>query len=273
MYELLLSAIGDTPAPYAPMAFPFWDDAYISAQMLEAHLNPATETATRPHAFVARSADWIASLGGGMLLDLGCGPGIYAEAFAERGFTVTGVDLSVRSIAYAKASAARKGLAITYMRKNYLDLGFDGDFDVAVLIYCDYGVLSPENRRKVLQHVHRALRPGGLLILDAWTPKSLEGFKEGQHIEYVENGGFWTAETHAIISCNARYPDGVYLEQRHIITALALRTYNIWNKVYTQPELVGELAGAGFAQVDVYGDVAGAPVAGDSPTLCVVARK
>ena len=53
------------------------------------------------------------------LLDLGCGPGIYAELFYQYGYQVTGIDLSKRSISYAQASAKQKGFDIIYLRSDY----------------------------------------------------------------------------------------------------------------------------------------------------------
>ncbi len=129
-----------------------------------------------------RSVDWIAGLLPPAqflrLLDLGCGPGLYAQRFCRHGYRVTGVDLSERSLDYARQSARKSGLAIDYVRQNYLDLDVPGSFDVAVMIYCDYGVLSEANRKRLLANVRKALRPGGCLLLDVFTPKQYEGREE-----------------------------------------------------------------------------------------------
>ena len=61
----------------------FWDDDHISAQLLQAHLDPSFEGASRPHAFIERSAEWIGRTVPPeiypALLDLGCGPGLYCK--------------------------------------------------------------------------------------------------------------------------------------------------------------------------------------------------
>ena len=66
--------------------------------MLEAHLNPEIDLATRKLDFVRQSAEWIAQTADPAvrprLLDIGCGPGIYAELFCQNGFDVTGLDFS-----------------------------------------------------------------------------------------------------------------------------------------------------------------------------------
>jgi 2-polyprenyl-3-methyl-5-hydroxy-6-metoxy-1,4-benzoquinol methylase len=84
----------------------FWDDPHISNHMLESHLNPDWDAATRTHEFIDRSVSWISKIVPSsqyeLLLDLGCGPGLYAERFKGAGYSVTGVDFSKRSIEYAK---------------------------------------------------------------------------------------------------------------------------------------------------------------------------
>lgn len=99
------------PAPFTPGEALFWDDPHISSQMLEAHLNPEVEAASRRPETIDRSVEWlIEALGlkpGDPILDLGCGPGLYASRFARAGMQVTGVDYSRRSIDYARSYAEK----------------------------------------------------------------------------------------------------------------------------------------------------------------------
>ncbi len=79
-----------------------WADDHISSRMLEHHLDPDSDIASRNHAFIRRAASWLVDefdLVGRRVLDLGCGPGLYAMELARREVEVTGVDFSNRSIA------------------------------------------------------------------------------------------------------------------------------------------------------------------------------
>lgn len=74
---------GERPAPFSRYTTPeFWNDPHISEQMLRHHLDPQSDRASRRHDFIGRSAAWIhATLqleSGNSVLDLGCGPGLYA---------------------------------------------------------------------------------------------------------------------------------------------------------------------------------------------------
>lgn len=273
MYTALLRAVAEKPAAFAPSSHPFWDDAHISRHMLAAHLNPAHPGASRSPGFMQRSVDWIAAQASGRLLDLGCGPGLYAARLARRGFAVTGVDMSARSIDYAREDAARQGLQIDYVLGNYLQTTFDQAYDAAIMVYCDLGVLSPGDRVRLLRNTWRALKPGGLFIADAWM-EHFYGEGEGAHtFAYAEDDGFWSPKPHLTMERRLRYPGGVHLEQYFVLTDDALETYNIWNESFDKAKLTALLREGGFTPLGFYGDIAGEPWREDGHTICVVARK
>ena len=72
---------------------------------------------------------------GKQLLDLGCGPGIYSELLYDKGFSVTGIDFSKRSIEYAQNHARETNRKIRYSYQNYLEMNYENEFDVIILIY------------------------------------------------------------------------------------------------------------------------------------------
>jgi SAM-dependent methyltransferase len=277
MYKNLLEHLSEKPSLYAPSTSKFWDDEHISKSMLEAHLNPELEAATRKLDFVRHSAGWIADLADPTarprLLDLGCGPGIYAELFDQLGFQVTGMDLSPRSIRYANENALKKKLKINYLLQNYLELDEEAAFDVITLIYCDFGVLCPEDRNSLLRKIHRALKPGGLFIVDAWTPSFYTEFKENKEWSYAE-GGFWSDQPYACLKSFYRYEEcNTFADQYVIVREDGIDCYNIWNHAYTPKEFRADLGMADFHQVSFYGNVAGDLYTEDSTSICAVAGK
>ena len=263
------------PQVYEASSSAFWDDENISRYMLEAHLDPDVEGATRKHAFIQRSADWIAERcrggAGKKILDLGCGPGLYAELFDDRGFQVTGLDFSRRSIQYAKEYASKTKRDIRYEYKNYLEMDYEEAFDVITLIYCDFGVLPPKDRKTLLGKIKRALKQDGILILDGFT-ETLP-FQELETVQYQEEG-FWSAGPHVLIQRNYKYPETANtLEQYLVVTEEDCHCYNLWNQRYSRESLKKEIESAGLCCIGFYDDVAGKAFTGRDTTICAVAEK
>lgn len=272
-----LRYIKEKPKVYEKSSSAFWDDENISKYMLEAHLNQEEDGATRKMEFVRKSVDWICGYCGGgtgkTLLDLGCGPGIYAELLAEKGFCVTGIDFSARSIQYAKQHAAEKQMNIRYQYQNYLEIDYQEKFDVIILIYCDFGVLAPEDRAVLLKKCRKALKDGGILFLDGWTDRFLSAFEEKDSVGYEESG-FWSEKPYAVIQRNSVYHDSQNtLEQYVVVTEENCECYNIWNQVYSREMLEAEIRNAGFSAPEFYDDAAGKAFTGRDETICAVIRK
>jgi len=274
MYNHLLNYLSRRPDVYEPSTLKFWDDKLISKSMLEAHLNPELEAATRKLDFVKKSAEWIENIANPTkrprLLDLGCGPGIYADLFARQGFEVTGIDLSPRSIEYAKRHTDH---SITYLCQNYLDIEYQNAFDVVALIYCDFGVLCGADRKTLLRKIYGALKEDGLFIVDVCSPAQYDGWEE-KHSWSYNSGGFWSASPYACLYSFYRYDDcRTYDEQYVIIEKDGVRCFNIWNHAFTPDELRDDLSEAGFKDTRFFGSVAGDASLLTSKAICAVAHK
>ena len=264
-----LKAFLQKPELYRANIHPFWDDEHISAQMLKAHLDPEGEAASRSHAFMDRSAEWIAQIAPPQafvrLLDLGCGPGLYAQRFAQRGYQVTGVDLSARSLQYAREHA--QGMKIRYLQGDYRRMALGETFDLVTLIYCDYGVMSPEDRLRVLANARHHLRPGGRMVMDVFSTAYEAKFTPYQRWQDCPEGGFWRAQPHIVLEEGARYPGHVLGRKYAVLMENELISYYLWDTCFTPDSLAAEAQAAGFCVAGIVGNAAGEAwtAAGDTP--------
>jgi SAM-dependent methyltransferase len=280
MNQIISQLIGlqQKPAPFTPGEPLFWDDPHISAQMLEVHLNPDVEAASRKPGTIDRSVDWLIETlrlkPGDPLLDLGCGPGLYASRFARRGLRVIGVDYSRRSIEYASRYAEENNLEIGYRYENYLELDDENRYKAALLIYGDFCPLSPQERSTLLRNVHRALKPNGRLGLDVSTRqhRSKHGIKKTW---YALESGFWKPGPHLVLEEGFDYAEqSIWLDQYTIVEADGkVSVYRNWFQDYTPESLAAELSQGGFSIEHLWGDLTGTPYAADSEWIGVIARK
>ena len=266
------------PAPFTPGEALFWDDAHISSQMLEAHLNPDIDAASRRLETIDRSVNWlIETLGlkpGVSILDLGCGPGLYASRFARAGLQVTGVDASRRSMEYAINDASENRLNIHFRYQNYLELDDENQYQAAFLIYGDLCPLNPEARSRLLMNIHRALQPGGNFVLDVSTREHRKryGNKNGW---YALESGFWKPGPHLVLEQGFDYPEqSIWLDQYIVIEADgAVSVYRNWFQDYTSESITAELAQAGFSVESLWGDLTGTPYTPDSEWIGLVTSR
>ena len=96
-----------------------WDDPEFSARMLREHLDQSHGAASRKAQERAAAAGLAVGKMGwrrdAHVLDVTCGPGLYAVALAGRGCQVTGIDFGPAAIAYARELAAAQGVASCYL--------------------------------------------------------------------------------------------------------------------------------------------------------------
>jgi 2-polyprenyl-6-hydroxyphenyl methylase / 3-demethylubiquinone-9 3-methyltransferase len=140
----------------------WWDPRGRMALLQQ--LNPARAAYFRAASARAlgRSVQGGGDMSGLWVLDVGCGGGYLAEAFARAGAVVSGVDLSASSIAAAQRHAQAAGLAIDYRPADARSLPYpDATFDV--VLSSDFLEHVSDQLDAVVAEQSRVLRPGGVL--------------------------------------------------------------------------------------------------------------
>ena len=266
-----LNTLLQKPKLYEKTQEKFWNDPHISKGMLETHLNPITDAASRRPECIERSVNWICSLlpRGAELLDIGCGPGLYAMRLSNRGLCVTGLDFSERSIIYAKEHDNKS----KYIWQDYLEMEFENLYDMVTLIWCDYGALIPEDRHNLLDRIYRALKPGGMFLFDVFTPQRNFSREESTSWEVCKHGGFWIPNPYICLNAQYYYSEYIRMQRTVIVEDGNIRCFNIWDTSFTKQALSEELQLHKFIPIDYFSDAEGNPFEEGSPTLCAVMKK
>jgi len=271
-----LKGLSGKPSLFEPGDGEIWTDEHISEYLLRAHLDPERDMASRRNQTIKQSCQWIVSrcgLGeGSKVIDLGCGPGLYCTELSRYGLDVTGVDFSKRSIEYAKE---HRDPDIEFIHGNYLDVEISGNYDAALVIYYDFGVLSEDDQDRLLERVSSLLKEGGYFVFDVLTPSHPEAGDETTRWTVKEDGGFWSSDSYVELFNRYYYPDDqVKLDQYIIINKNGeADVYRIWHRFFTASQISALLKKHGFVIEDFYGELIGTPNESGAEAMGIVARK
>ncbi len=274
-----LEKINERPEPFQfYTASDLWTDEHTSKQMLSFHLNEAIDVSSRNAAFINRSVEWIATefnIGKQFkIADFGCGPGLYAARLAKHGANVTGIDFSKSSIEYAKDIAAREQLNIIYVNQNYLEFETGDQFDLVLMIMCDFCALSPTQRKGLLRKFHKILKPRGSVLLDVYSSLAFEQKEEVTTYEVNQLNGFWSPNKYYGFLNTFKYDEEkVALDKYTIIELNRTRTVYNWLQYFAPEDLEREFRESGFSVTGLYSNVAGIPYDQKSGEFAVIARR
>ena len=152
------------------MSGSFWDDRYAGDEFAYG---------TEPNDFLAENVGYLPA--GGRILLPADGEGRNSVWLAEHGFAPVAVDFSAMGLEKAQSLAGERGVSIETVCADLIEWEWPcGSFDGVVAIFCH---LPPEARRTVHRAMLAALRPGGRLLLEAYTPAQLEYGTGGPPVE------------------------------------------------------------------------------------------
>ena len=254
-----------------------WSSPYVREQLLKAHLDPNSDAASRKPQTVQATVDWILEkqAGSGSIIDLGCGPGIYARKYAARGWRVVGVDINEAAIGHAIAAGESAALPVRYLQQSYLDRIDAGLFDVATCIYCDFGALTRAQQKTFLRNVHGLLAPGGTLVFDVFGPGISQTRTAGRSWQREAAGGFWSESACYVLSeCRHFEAEQVWGSKYIVIPeAGGPSTYVLWDHYFSVDQLSDLLAASGFSVLEVRTDIVKQSDFTSSDVLFVRARR
>lgn len=144
------------------MSGPFWDERYATDDYI---------FGTAPNVFLASQAELIRP--GMHALAIADGEGRNGVWLAELGAQVHAVDVSPVALAKAHKLAAERSVSLNFEQADVLNWNWPEDaYDLVAAIFIQFA--SPPERERIIAGIRRALKPGGLLILQGYTPKQVE---------------------------------------------------------------------------------------------------
>jgi SAM-dependent methyltransferase len=141
---------------------PWWEDLF-NEDFMRASSRVSDEHIRREVTFIEESLGVAA---GGVVLDLGCGAGHHAVEFASRGYGVVGYDLSLYQLALAADVAQERSQKINFLQGDMREMAFEEMFDGVFCWNTTFGYFEEDKNLAVAQRVFKALRPGGMFLID-----------------------------------------------------------------------------------------------------------
>ena len=150
-----------------------WHDPDFGRRTLAEHLDESHGAASRSTGERNLQLDWLwGKLGlqpGHRVIDITCGPGLYAIELARRGCYVTGIDINPAAIEHATELATQQGVSdrCTFICGDVRDrLDAEEPFDAALFLYEQLAVYSKIEDRQLLEKTGHVLKPGGRLAVE-----------------------------------------------------------------------------------------------------------
>jgi len=166
-----------SPKPWEDIQpnFP-WGDPEFSKRMLKEHLDPTHDLASRRPSLQSSQLAWVVESwfkprGVKNVLDLTCGPGLWANALARLGYTVRGIDISPAAIDHARKVAREEGLSATFLQGDIREVAFGSGYDAVLWLYGEANTLKWEEFAIVILKISESLNPEGILILELSHPE------------------------------------------------------------------------------------------------------
>ena len=236
------------------------NDPSFSERMLKEHLTQEHDLASRRFEKIDQYVDWIhiyvfnQNLPG-RLLDLCCGPGLYASRLAQLGYQVTGIDCSPASIEYAREQAEKADLPCEFIQADIREADYGNGYQEAMLIYGELNVFHPADIQKILNKIYQSLNHKGYLILEPHTFETIKKMGLSPASWYTSQGGLFSEEPHIVLEEHFWDEESRAATNRMIVIEARTKTVTCYAQsmqAYTDEEYRKVLEDAGFSDICFY---------------------
>jgi len=203
---------------------------------------------------------------GASVLDLGCGVGRHSLELARRGYQVTGLDRTAAYLVEARKRARKEGLPGAFLMADMREFVRHAAFDVVLSLLTSFSYFEDAaDNMRVLVNVARSLKPEGRFVLQLMGKEVLARIFQAR--DWREQDGTYFLQERTLSN------NWGWMQNRWIlIQDGTVQEFNVSHWIYSAAELVSLLTSSGFAHVDIYGDLEGAPYDQAARQLIAVAR-
>lgn len=227
-----------------------WDDPTIQDILLKYYRDWLFNTPEIAKDMVEK----ILSLSGirspGQIMDVGCGLGYHATAFAKKGFHVFAFDPGNKYLEIAKNNIKKEGVEVSLKQMRCGDLNESDRFSLAWAGWYCPGQLSSSDIVKDFKRIFQALIPGGWFVSNVAGPPKVPPMEKVRNWRQLSDcfvlSEKWADESHFYEDCRFVYPQ----------TNKVLKIIEV-ERMYGIKEIVSLLVESGFTDIITANDLKG----------------
>jgi SAM-dependent methyltransferase len=237
-----------------------WEDPDFSRRMLREHLNQNHDLASRRTKWIERQVAWIDEIllrgRPSRILDLGCGPGFYLHRLVTLGHRCLGIDFGPASIDFARQhnpDTSRCHFVLGDIRRSDLR----GPFDLAMILFGELNVFSPQEASAILRRVQASLEGGGRLIVELQKPEAVERTGRTETFEERCAAGLFADEPHRCRTESEWLTEAQVAVQRFHVSgegSAKVRTFRNTTRAWSKDNFQTLLTEAGFGGIGQHAD-------------------
>lgn len=223
-----------------------WDEPAFSIRMLQEHLDQSHDLASRRFALIDTQVQYVHSQilqsSPARILDLACGPGLYAQRLTELGHSYAGIDFSPAAIAHARTAAP--GARFTEADLRTVD--FPQGSDLIMMLYGQINVFRRAEAASIVTRALASLNPGGRLLLEAQSADHVRDAGQAPPAWTAQPTGLFSHRPHILLTESFWDETDRTATQRFFVIdteSTAVARYAMSNEAYTEQEYAELLDG------------------------------
>ena len=215
----------------------------------------------------------------GTILDLGCGIGRHAVLLAEKGFQITGVDLSSDYITHAKQLAIEQGVDsnVNFKVGDMRNIGtlltkYKQTFDVVLNLFTSMGYYDEDTDRDMLSQLFELTASNGILVIEIVNRDFLIRHFQAKNIDHPNNQLVLLQERTLNLEDSRMENVWTYYEKQGQDLKF-IAAFNVDHTVYSLHELKQLVEASGWTYQTSYGSFDLKPLTTDTSRIVLVAKK
>jgi len=200
------------------------------------------------------------------VLDLACGAGRHSILLAQKGYSVTAVDLSENLLQLGRERSKLLGLDINFLTADLRNFKLDGQFDLVINLFTSFGYfITDEENFNIFTIAYKHLINNGYFVFDYFNSEYIRNNLNHYNVEVIDQ--YKIAQKRGIV-------DGRVIKEINITGPGRKKRYFESVKLYDSSVILRKFEETGFKIEQVFGNYYGEPFdENSSQRLIIIAKK